>query len=79
MLPSMTEVLDLGRIEQPSYTGPELSTSPIQVDEQNQLVTVAAGVSQRLLLDYLAAHTYAEDCDRAQICSCRFALIGLHV
>ena len=53
------------RIVSPSYSKSQTDTFPIQVDEQQELVTVAAGVPQRILLDYLAAYTYAFFLERA--------------
>lgn len=50
------------RIETPTYAKQVAPDFPIQVHEENDTVTVQAGVTQRILLDYLAAHT----------CACRF-------
>ena len=45
------------RIENPTYPVNVAPDFPIQVHEENDTVTVQAGVTQRILLDYLAAHT----------------------
>ena len=45
------------RIENPAYPVNVAPDFPIQVHEKNDTVTVQAGVTQRILLDYLAAHT----------------------
>lgn len=42
------------RILHPTYTTDGQPGFPIQVDKQAQTVQVAAGVPQRILLDYLA-------------------------
>ena len=41
---------------QPSYSREVPNDFPIQVDEAGQKVTVQAGITQRALLDYLAAY-----------------------
>lgn len=42
------------RIESPSYSQDQPESFPIQVDEDALTVTVAAGIPQRILLDYLS-------------------------
>ena len=53
MLTELEEVLPLYSAPDPTV---EYPGSPIVVDEEAQTVTAAAGVSQRILLDYLAAY-----------------------
>lgn len=47
----------VARIEQPTYAKQSAPSFPIQVDEDRQIVTVQAGVTQRILLNYLANYT----------------------
>ncbi|CAK0783638.1 hypothetical protein CVIRNUC_006837 [Coccomyxa viridis] len=47
-------------IESPTYPVNVAPDFPIQVHEENDTVTVQAGVTQRILVDYLAAHTTAK-------------------
>lgn len=44
---------------QPNYSKEVSSSFPIRVDEAGQRVTVQAGITQRALLDYLAAYKCA--------------------
>ena len=44
---------------QPSYSREVYADFPIRVDEAGQKVTVQAGITQRALLDYLAAYKCA--------------------
>lgn len=46
------------RILNPTYPNPVPATFPIQVDENARTVTVAAGIPQRILLDYLANYKW---------------------
>jgi FAD/FMN-containing dehydrogenase len=45
-------------IEDPTTVMNFTRSFPIQVNEAKQTVTVQAGVTQRMLLDYLANYTY---------------------
>ena len=47
------------RMQNPTYTVQVAPDFPIQVHEGNSTVTVQAGVTQRILLNYLAAYMCA--------------------
>ena len=49
-----TQLWLMCRLEAPQYPSSPSANFPIHIDEQKGSVTVAAGISQRLLLDYLA-------------------------
>lgn len=56
---SKLHVCALCRLLAPTYAKNMSANFPIQVDEDAQTVRVQAGITQRILLDYLANYTCA--------------------
>ena len=59
------------RMLNPSYSMVVPPEFPIQVHEAEQKVTVQAGITQRMLLDYLAAYKCALPSERWRPCICK--------